>query len=121
MNQLSIILLLFIDFRKAFDLVNSDLLLKKLKLYGFNSDACRHLQNYFDLRSKVVKFSDTISDSCPINLVVSQGSCLGPILFLIYINDLPKTLQNQYCTMFADDSTCLFQNQNLDTLLHFFI
>jgi hypothetical protein len=120
-NDRLISLMLFIDFRKAFDLVNSSLLLKKLTLYGLNTKAINLLKNYFDDRSQIVKFNDCMSDSCDIKLGVPQGSCLGPILFLIFINDLGNIkTNNSNCTMFADDTTLQFSNSNFNRLLNDF-
>ncbi len=79
-------LLLFVDFRKAFDMVDPELLLLKLKRYCLGSSALALLQNYFLCRTQIVKGGNTWSSACEIKLGVPQGSVLGPLFFSIFIN-----------------------------------
>ena len=84
-NNKLVSLLLFIDFRKAFDLVDSNLLLRKLHHYGFDTHACDLIRNYFLNRSQIVKYENAFSDKKSTDLGTPQGSILGP-LFLHYLS-----------------------------------
>ena len=115
-----IALLLFIDFRKAFDLVDSNLLIKKLFHYGFDNNALQLIKNYFSDRKQVVKYNKTFSLGEEIRLGVPQGSILGPLFFLIFINDLPFLL-NLLCKLFADDTTLYKEGAEISLLVTKFI
>lgn len=111
-----ITMLLFIDFRKAFDLVDSKTLLKKLFHYGLDNNALKLIANYFSNRSQAVKHNKRISTMEQINLGVPQGSVLGPLFFLIFINDLAFILDLN-CKMFADDTTLYLSGSDLNSLI----
>jgi hypothetical protein len=116
-NKRLITLLLFIDFRKAFDLVNPSLLLHKLKLYGFDTTSLALIKDYFTGRSQCVKFDGALSDFLIILLGIAQGIILGPLLFLIFINDLAFLLDDDKCKMFADDTTTCHSGNNIEPLM----
>jgi hypothetical protein len=122
-DQRKIIMLLFIDYCKAFDTVDSQLLLHKFFQYGFDNVSLRLLGNYFSQRMQTIKPWDNKSVSklkpCEITLGVPQGSCLGPLFFLIFINDLPHYLELS-AKLFADDTTLYKVGDDLDQLVHDF-
>ena len=115
-----ITMLLFIDFRKAFDLVDSSKLLRKLFHYGFDNDSIKLVANYFQCRQQIVKYNNTLTDACDIKLGVPQGSVLGPLFFLIFINDLPYVLPDLCTKLFADDTTIYLADSDLNILINKF-
>jgi len=96
--------LVFVDFRKAFDMINIDILLAKLELYHFDSTLLKWMHSYLAGRSHCVRVKDQISSLTPISSGVPQGSILGPLLFILFVNDLPLCT-NLEIDMYADDST----------------
>jgi hypothetical protein len=119
-NKNSITLLLFIDFRKAFDLVDSKKLLRKLVHYGFDNSAIKLITNYFLDRFQGVKFKTEISPLMSILLGVPQGSVLGPLFFLLMINDLAYMIELM-CKLFADDTTLGDCDKDLNSLITRFV
>ena len=106
----------FIDLEKAFYTVNHDILLSKLDHYGINSNANNWIRSYLSNRNQNVSLNGATSDNKPITCGVPQGSILGPLLFLLYINDLNLALSNCSVFHFADDTNLLFSNKNPDIL-----
>ena len=90
---------------KAFDTINHDILIKKLYHYGIRGVALEWFRNYLANRQQYVSVFGINSDTLPVYYGVPQGSVLGPLLFIIYTNDLPHVLKYSKCIMFADDTT----------------
>ena len=103
----------FIDLQKAFDTVDIDILLRKLELYGVRGVCNRWFRSYLLGRRQYVKLNGEKSTLADILFGVPQGSVLGPLLFLVYINDLPNALIYSEATLFADDTCILFSHPSL--------
>ena len=103
---------IFIDLKKAFDTVDHEILLKKLSHYGIRGLANDWFKSYLNNRQQFVSMSGYDSDKLIIKHGVPQGSVLGPLLFLVYINDLHKSIK--YCTVrhFADDTNLLISSNS---------
>jgi len=106
---------IFLDFKKAFDLVDHRVLLHKLKLYHFNDRSCDLFSSYLRNRFQFIKAENTTSTCKSIIAGVPQGSILGPLLFLIYVNDLSLDLTCD-SAMYADDTTLHTVGTNIQTL-----
>ena len=94
----------FLDIEKCFDSINHDILRRKLAHYGVNGDALQWFENYLQGRRQCVRVNNVTSESRPCTMGVPQGSILGPLLFLLYVNDFPQHVQNENCNIFADDT-----------------
>ena len=101
---------IFLDFSKAFDTINHDILLGKLRFYNFNDSAIKLIKSYLTNRKQFVKIESQESTLKSISLGVPQGSVLGPLLFLIYINDLVNVSPAFNYILFADDTNLLCDN-----------
>jgi hypothetical protein len=107
---------LFLDLQKAFDTVDIELLLKKLHKYGIKSTAYKMFQSYLTNRLQCVKIRGKLSTCKNISIGVPQGSILGPLLFIIYINDLPNISNDMTCLSYADDTAIILRNKSFEQL-----
>ena len=106
-NNKNISLATFIDFSKAFDTVNHQILLEKLNICGIKNKNKNWIQNYLLHRKQSTVVNGSISDSTIVTCGVPQGSILGPLLFLVYINDLSHKVNNTSMYLYADDRVLL--------------
>ena len=110
---------ILLDLSKAFDTIEHHILLKKLELYGIRGVTLSWFESYLTNRKLRVKCRTTsdsnevLSDEYVVNYGTPQGSCLGPLIFLIFVNDLNLHLENTECIQFADDTSLIFTHRNL--------
>ena len=99
--------------QKAFDTVNHPILLSKLYSFGVKGNAYELLSSYLDNRTQRCAVNDPISKSCTLTCGIPQGTILGPLLFHLYINDLPNCLSNSQPRMYADDTHLTYANNDI--------
>lgn len=107
--------IIFCDISKAFDKVWHKGLIKKLRSYGISGDVLKFIEDYVKNRTQIVFVNNQISDPGTVTAGVPQGSVLGPLLFLLYINDIADSLNN-LARLFADDTSLSYSGKNSDIL-----
>lgn len=107
---------IFVDLSKAFDTVNHEILLKKLQNYGIRGTAHDLIANYLTNRQQIVSISGTKSSRKSITCGVPQGTVLGPLLFILYVNGLLKMLLQGKVVSYADDTAIFYEAQTWQIL-----
>ena len=108
--------LVFIDLKQAFDTVDHEILCEKLEIYGIQHRELSWFKSYLANRKQFCQVGGVDSEIREVEVGVPQGSCFGPLLFLIYINDLPLAVQDSTVSMYADDTSLCHQSHNLTQL-----
>jgi len=94
-----------VDYCKAFDMVDHAILLDKLNAYGVDGSSLAWFKSYLSDRRQLVSQAGTMSDMTTVRHGVPQGSILGPLLFIVFINDLPLHVSSSDIDLYADDTT----------------
>ena len=95
----------FVDLKKAFDTIDHEIILRKLSYFGADQATIKGFQSYLSDRTQRCNVNGNLSTASTVACGVPQGSILGPLLFLMYINDLPNCLQDAAPRLFADDTS----------------
>ncbi len=96
---------IFIDLSKAFDTIDHKILVDKLRYYGFTDKAADLIENYLSNHQQYVQMDDVISNLCQVTTGIPQGSILGPLLFIIYMNDIAQASDLFEFILYADDTS----------------
>ena len=107
---------IFLDLSKAFDTINHKILIKKLEDYGIRGICLKRFENYLENRKQIVKYNQIKSKEMKITSGVPQRSILGPLLFLLYMNDIQNCSEIISTILFADDTNIFYSNNCLKTL-----
>ena len=107
--------MILIDLQKAFDTIDHEILLNKMKHFGFSQQVIKWYYSYLSNRKFCINVNNTLSKPCTLTCGVPQGSILGPLLFLMYVNDMPQAVSCELL-LYADDSCLVYQHKEVDKI-----
>ena len=114
MNNNEMNLTIFLDLRKAFDAVDYSIFIKKLYSYGIADRAGDWLESYLKNRTQIYTLNGNKSQPKKVTNGISHGSCLGPLLFIIYLNDVENSLQYSRTSTYADDTNVTVASNDIN-------
>jgi hypothetical protein len=110
------IITVMLDLKRAFETIDRNILLRKLESYGVTGTALQWICSYLTERKQITKIDGDVSDEINVNIGVPQGSVLGPLLFIIYINDMPVNLRKSFINLFADDTLLWYHGTDFENV-----
>jgi len=108
--------MILIDLQKAFDTIDHKILLRKLSVLNFSSDTIMWFKSYLSNRTFQVSIEKSLSQPGKLDCGVPQGSILGPLIFLLYVNDMPMAINKCNLFLYADDSCLVFQSKSVNEI-----
>ena len=109
--------LVMLDLRKAFDTVNHNIIIDKLPNFGMNDHVIKWFRSYLNDRSHITGVNGSMSNDQKSLCGIPQGSILGPLLFILYVNELPKYVNNVKVSMYADDTAIYYSSKDVNDIV----